>query len=217
MFPTLSVKLRKQTGKKATKQIRKEGLLPAVLYGQKDNLSIAVNPKELVKILKQKGRNTLINIDLKSDSIANRNVLLKEFQNHPLKKEWLHADFLEVDMSRPLKIRVPVRLTGASLGVKKGGILNHVIQELKVECLPENIPETITVSVDELDLEDAIRVSDLQVPEQITVLDSSTATVAVVHAEKIVEEKPAEGEEAAAPAGGEEAKTLAKIEKNRFL
>ena len=209
MSVNLVGKLRKQTGKKASKETRKNGMLPAVLYGQKDSLSIVVNPKELIKILKQKGRNALISLQLEEDSSPDRKVLLKDYQSHPLKTDWVHADFLEVDMKQPLKVRVSLNLVGIALGVKKGGILNHVIQELDLECLPENIPSSIDVNVEELDLEGAIHVSDLQIPQQVVVLNPPTATVATVHVEKKVEEEPAEGEEVATTGEEGEAKPSA--------
>ena len=207
MSATLSGKIRKQTGKKSTKQTRQEGLLPAVLYGQKDNLNISINPKELTKIINQKGLNAIIQLALEGDTAQDRKVLLKEYQRHPLKEDWVHVDFFEVNMNQTIKVHVPIRLTGVSPGVKQGGILNHVIQELSLECLPADIPEVLEVSVDKLELEEAVHVTDLNVSEKVTILHPATATVAIVHAEKKVEEKPVEGEEAAAsPEEGGEAK-----------
>ena len=186
MSVTLSGTIRTKTGKSYTKETRREGLLPAVVYGQKDTVAIAVNPKELLKIIKKKGRNALIDLDLQSDSV--RKVLLKDYQSHPLKEAWVHADFYEVDLSKPLKVQVPIKLTGTAPGEKKGGTLNHVIRVLNMECLPERIPEVIEATIDNLDLEEAIHVSDLKVPEGTNVLNPASATVAIIHVEKKIEE-----------------------------
>ena len=193
MSVTLSGTIRTQTGKNYTKEMRREGLLPAVVYGQKKTVAIAVNPKELLKIIKQNGRNVLIDLDLQSDSV--RKVLLKDHQSHPLKEVWVHADFYEVDLSKPLIVQVPVRLTGTAPGEKKGGTLNHVIRVLNMECLPERIPEVIEATIDHLDLEQAIHVSDLKIPEGANVLNPASATVAIIHVEKKKEEEAQEIED----------------------
>ena len=202
MSVMLNGKLRSKTGKNHAKEARREGFLPAVVYGQKETVPIAVNQKELMKIIKQNGRNALIELDLKSDTI--RKVLLKEFQLHPLKETWVHADFYEVDLTKPLKVQVPVKLIGTSPGEKKGGTLNQVIRVLNMECLPNNIPGVIEASIDSLELEEAIRVSDLKVPENANVLNPPSATVAIIHIEKKEEEKeedkvPEDGEGEVAP------------------
>lgn len=177
--------------------------MPAVLYGQKDNLSFMVNPKDLRKIIKQKGKNALIDLQIEEDSVKNRKVLLKDFQTHPLKETWLHADFLEVDTSKNIRVRVPVKLTGLSPGEKQGGILNHIIRELDMECLPGDIPEMVNVSIENLQLGEFIRISDLPLFEKFKIHDAPAAPIVTVYLEKEeakAEEEPAEGETAEATA-----------------
>ena len=115
----LAGKLRKVTGKSATRDVRNDEAVPAVMYGLKDNLNLIVDPKELKKILEENGRNALIELNIEGDS--SRNVVLKEYQTHPLKSGWLHADFLEVDVAKKIKVKVPVLLVGVAPGEKQGG------------------------------------------------------------------------------------------------
>lgn len=175
--------------------------MPAVLYGRKDNLSFTVNPKALRKIIRQKGKNALIDLQLEEDSVKNRKVLLKDFQTHPLKETWLHADFLEVDIDKNIRVRVPVKLTGLSPGEKQGGILNHIIRELDMECLPSDIPETVDVSIENLQLGEFIRISDLPLFEKFTIHNAPSAPIVTVYLEKEETkeaEEAVEGEEAGA-------------------
>ncbi|MBT5471242.1 MAG: 50S ribosomal protein L25, partial [Nitrospina sp.] len=136
MSTTVNGSLRKATGKRATKDVRNEGNLPAVLYGQKDVLSLAVNPKELMKLIKLKGHNVVIDLAITGDSSPSRKVMLKDWQRHPLRELWVHADFYELDMSEIIRIQVPVILEGVSPGEKKGGVLNHAIRNIDLACLP---------------------------------------------------------------------------------
>jgi large subunit ribosomal protein L25 len=205
MSTTVNGILREDTGKRSTKKVRNEGKLPAVLYGQKDVLSLAVNPKELMKLIKQKGHNVVIDLAIAGDSAPSRKVMLKDWQRHPLRELWVHADFYELDMSEAIRIQVPVILEGVSPGEKKGGVLNHAIRNIDLACLPADIPENIIVSIAKLEIGQAIHVSDLNLPDKFKVFASSSATVVLVQQEKRAAAKAA-GEEAegeAAPAAAE--------------
>ena len=98
----LAGKIRETTGKSATRKLRSDEAMPAVLYGLKDNLNLTINPKELNKLLIARGRNALIELKIEGD--ADRSVVLKEFQSHPLRTAWLHADFLEVDVTKKIRV-----------------------------------------------------------------------------------------------------------------
>ena len=185
-------KLREVTGKSAIRKLRNDETMPAVLYGLKDNLNLVVNPKELKKLLLEKGRNALIELDIEGNS--KRSVVLKEYQAHPLKAGWLHADFLEVDVTKKIKVKVPVILVGTAPGEKMGGIVNHILRQIEVESIPKNIPEKIEVAMGEVQLNDVIHVSDLSVGENVLIINSPGDAVVTVHEEKAKEEKP-EGEE----------------------
>ena len=199
----LAGKLRKVTGKSATRDVRNDEAMPAVMYGLKDNLNLIVDPKELQKLLKENGRNALIELNIEGDS--SRKVVLKEYQSHPLRSGWLHADFLEVDVTKKIKVKVPVVLVGTAPGEKLGGMINHIIRHLEIESTPRNIPEKIELPIGEVQLNQAIYVSDLVVQEDVTIINLPTDVVLTLHEEKVKEEKPedeevAEGEEAEAAA-----------------
>ena len=197
----LAGKLRETTGKSATRKLRNDETMPAVLYGLKDNLSLTVNPKELNKLLSAKGRNALIELNIEGDS--ERNVVLKDYQSHPLRTGWIHADFLEVDVSKKIRVKVPVVLVGNSPGEKLGGLVNHIIRNLEVESIPSNIPEKIEVQMGEVQLDQVVHVSDLAVGDGVEIVNDPGNAVVTVHVEKVKEEKAeveegAEGEAAAA-------------------
>ena len=199
----LAGKLRKVTGKSATRDVRNDEAMPAVMYGLKDNLNLIVDPKELQKLLKENGRNALIELNIEGD--PSRNVVLKEYQSHPLRSGWLHADFLEVDVTKKIKVKVPVVLVGTAPGEKLGGMINHIIRHLEIESTPRNIPEKIELPIGEVQLNQVIHVSDLVVQEDVTIINLPTDVVLTLHEEKVKEEKPedeevAEGEEAEAAA-----------------
>ena len=198
----LAGKLRKTTGKSATRDVRNDEAMPAVMYGLKDNLNLSVDPKALRKLLDEKGRNTLIELNIEGDS--SRNVVLKEYQSHPLKSGWLHADFLEVDITKKIRVKVPVVLVGTAPGEKQGGMINHIIRLLEIESIPKNIPEKIELPMHEVQLDQTIHVSDLVVEGDVEVINLPTDVVLTLHEEKVKEEKP-EGEEGEEGAEGVEA------------
>ena len=197
----LEGKLRDQKGKSAARQIRRENSLPGVLYGLKDNLLLKVNPKQLHKIFEKKGQNVLIELNLEGDSAQKRQVILKDYQKHPLQEDWLHVDFLEVDMNKKTKVQVPVKLLGHSPGEKLGGLVNHVMKEVHVECLPADIPEVVEIDLTQVQLGEVVHVKDLPLSDTMTIIDNPADTVVSVYLEKIKEEAPAEGEEGEAAEG----------------
>ena len=212
MSEVLSGKIREKTGKVATKEVRRNGEIPAVLYGLKDNLSFSICPDNLKDILKAKGQNALI--DLNVEGNKQRKVILKEFQNHPLKELWVHVDFLEVDVTKTVKVSVNVNLVGKSAGEKMGGLVNQILKSLHVECLPVDIPQSIDVDVTGVELGQVLHISDLSFSDKIKVLHRPNEAVVSVYLEKIKEEETptdeeelAEGETAAtgdAPAAEED-------------
>ena len=195
MSDALSVKIREKTGKSAARELRRNDEIPAVLYGLKDNLSLSVGSKEFTKVLADKGRSALI--DLKVEGGKQHKVILKEIQTHPLKELYVHVDFLEVALDKAVKVSVPVNLVGQSPGEKLGGIVNHILKTLEVECLPTNIPQVFDVDMLGVELDQVVHVSDMQLPEGVKVLQRPAEAIVSVHLAKAEEEKPAEGEEEA--------------------
>ena len=202
----LTGKIREANGKSAARKLRTDECIPAVVYGLNDNVSVSINPKELSKLIDDKGRNVLIELKVDGDSAENRNVVLKELQTHPLKPGWVHIDFLEIDISKKIKVKVPIFLIGVSPGEKQGGIVNHIIRALEIESLPNAIPEKFEVDMSGVELNQMIRVSELNLGESIQILNDPNDIVLNVHLEKVKEEEPEgeEGEEGAEGAEGAE-------------
>ena len=202
----LTGKIREANGKSAARKLRTDECIPAVVYGLNDNVSLSINPKELSKLIEAKGRNVLIELKVDGDSAKNRNVVLKEFQTHPLKPGWVHIDFLEIDISKKIKVKVPILLVGVSPGEKQGGHVNHIIRALEIESLPNDIPEKFEVDIGEVELNQMIRVSDLNLGESLQILNDPNDIVVNVHLEKVKEEEPEveEGEEGEEGAEGVE-------------
>lgn len=203
----LTGKIREPNGKSTARKLRTDECIPAVVYGLNDNVSLSVNPKELSKLIEAKGRNVLIELKVDGDKAENRNVVLQEFQTHPLKPGWVHIDFLEIDVTKKIKAKIPVILIGVSPGEKQGGHVNHIIRALEIESLPKDIPEKIEVQMGEIELNQMIHVSDLNLDESVSIIDDPNDVVVNVHLEKVKEEKSeeeaAEGD-AAAPAESKE-------------
>ena len=195
MSEVLSGKIREKTGKVATKELRRNGEIPAVLYGLKDNLSFSVCPDNLKDILTAKGQNALIDLNLEGNK--KRKVILKEFQSHPLKERWVHVDFLEVDVTKTVKVSVNVHLIGKSAGEKMGGLVNQVIKSIHVECLPVDIPQSVDLDVTAVELGQVLHVSDLSLPDKVKILHQPNEVILSVQLEKVKEEETTEDEELA--------------------
>lgn len=186
-FVELKGEVRRQTGKEAAKRLRRRKLIPAIVYGPGvEPVPIAVSPRDLLKAL-EAGENVIIKLSLQENgSFSSRMVILKELQQHPVRGDVLHADFLEISMERKLRVAVPVQLVGEAIGVRaRGGILDQHLRELSVECLPMAIPDRIEVDVSSLDVGDAIHVRDLQVGEGVRILEDPERKVVSVIAPEV--------------------------------
>ena len=204
MEAVLEATSRDSFGKNEARRTRREGMVPAVLYGAISDTSgvaptpIAVNPKSLLKILhSESGANTLISLKLAG---GDARVLVKEYQLDPVTHAVLHADFYRVRMDRMLRVTIPVIVKGEPKGVKaQGGVLEYIRREIEVECLPADIPEHVKVDVTELMLHQGIRVRDIAVdPKWTAVSDADMMLVHVIMPK--VEEAPAATDAAAATA-----------------
>ena len=200
MDATLEAVSRNRFGKNEAGRIRREGHIPAVVYGEAHAAEpVSVNPKDLLRILhSESGANTLIS--LKIDGKGDARVLVKEYQLHPVEHNLLHADFYRVAMDKVLRVTVPVHLTGEAKGIKaQGGIVDFVHREIVLECLPADIPEHITVDVTELMLHDGVRVRDLQTGGKWKPVSDGDMLIVHVIAPK-AEPEPAAADAAAAAA-----------------
>ena len=166
MDATLQAERRDGRGKNEARRLRASGRIPAVVYGVEKGkaVEVAVDPKVLSRILhSESGVNTLIGLELDG---GNTRVMVKEYQLDPIDHKLLHADFYQVAMDKAITVTVPIVLKGEARGVKQqGGIVDFVNREIEVECLPGDIPESITVDVSELMLNQGVRVRELQAGE----------------------------------------------------
>lgn len=209
----LEVKVRKRMGKSGAREIRKEGNIPGILYGKgTDPIPVVVNPSALKEALStEAGENTLLEMSIKDGSEETKRLsLLREIQYDFITSKPIHFDFQALDTTKTITVDVPVHITGRAKGVKEGGILEEVMREIPVECLPKNIPNSFEIDVTELDIGDSIHVSTLKVSDDINILSEDEETIVTVLAPKmeieIEAEEAAEEEEAAAEAAeGEEA------------
>jgi len=220
----LAAQVRKEQKKGPARRLRQSGFVPAIFYGRSaENLLLAVKNDALVKLHKDKKDHAFIKLIIDDGKKKIEKLsLIKELQVQPLTGKFYHADFYEVDMKHKLTVEVSLRFIGKPIGVDKGGELQHIKRELKVSCLPANLPDHIDVEVAGLDIGDSIKVRELTIPEGVTVLDlpdSAVAAVAVVKIAKVEEpvveeavteegaEAVAEGAEAAEAAAAPAEKT----------
>ncbi|MCK4739397.1 MAG: 50S ribosomal protein L25 [Deltaproteobacteria bacterium] len=189
---------REVLGKEVTGRMRKEGFVPAVLYGSgiKENLHLKLVTKDVNKALHtHSGTNVLLNLSIEGEKIT-RTVMFKSLDWHPAKDTLVHIDLVGIDVKNAVTIEVPLHITGKCVGVSLGGMLQQEARELKIECLPDNIPDSIEVDVTTLGLGDSLHIKDLKLPEGVTVLDDEGLTVVLVAApkEEEVEKTPEEAE-----------------------
>ena len=192
---------REDFGKNAARRLRQAGRLPAVVYGGGGPaIPITVNPRKISEILhSESGHNAIFTLDIRGKAPAR--VMLREWQVDPTHGNLLHVDIVRVARDTRLKLKVPIHVTGEAQGVKvQGGIFEFVLREVEVECLPDDIPDHITVDVTELLIGRNLRVEHLSVGEKVKVLTDPARVVAHVVALKAEEEKPAAEVVEAAPA-----------------
>jgi large subunit ribosomal protein L25 len=207
----LAVELRESRGKGAARRLRVAGRIPAVVYGPKhESVAISLDPAALDLIIRTShgGLNTLIDLEGASE-VAGRTVLVKELQREPVYGVLTHADLYELNLTERQRVLVPIHLTGTAVGVTMGGLLDHALRELEVDCLASSIPDEIVIDVTDLEQGHSLHVSDLVVPEGVEVHSPSDLPVVSVVAPKaeeevVVEEEVEEGAEGAAD--GDDAK-----------
>jgi large subunit ribosomal protein L25 len=204
----LNVREREQTGSRDARRLRKQGLIPGVLYGQgKAPHAFVVQERELRAALTTRaGLHAILDVVLDGDGAAHSSVL-KDFQQDAVRGKIVHIDLQEVRLDQPIHATVVVQLVGESPGVKEGGVLTQVTRELNVEALPTSVPEHIDADVGALRIGDALRLADLTPPDGVTFLDDPEETVlANVSAPRVeleLEEEAVEGEEGLEAAEGE--------------
>jgi large subunit ribosomal protein L25 len=177
---TISATARTGTfNKNHARRVRVQGLIPAVLYGAgKPSVAVTVDPKIITRILhSESGHNTIF--DLAITGGESGKAMIVDWQNEPLKGKLLHIDFKRIAMDRAMRVSVPVQLDGTPVGVKtQGGILSQVLHEVEIECLPGDIPSHIDIDISNLEINQAIHISDLPHSDKIKFLGDEDAVVA---------------------------------------
>jgi large subunit ribosomal protein L25 len=198
----LNVEVRQGDGKGAAGRLRSSGKIPAVIYGHTTPTSITVDAREFRNAFRRITENTIVELHMGSGV---HEVLVKDYQKDNLTGQILHVDFYEFEKGKALRTRVPIRLVGNPVGVKEGGILESLLHQLDVECLPKDLPEEINLDISELGLDRALHVSELVLPEGVKSLQSSDQVVCLVAHRKAEEEAAPAAVEGEVPAEGEEA------------
>ena len=198
---TVAAEVRSTRGKNEANRTRRAGQIPAVVYGAyQDPVAVAVSPKEISKILRSKsGYNTIFNLSLGGESTP---VMVVDQQVDPVKGHLLHADLKRIDLTKRIKVTVPVHTEGEPKGVKvQGGQLEIITRAIEIECLPDDIPESFTVDVSELLVGQSKRASDVGISGSMKLVSDPQSVIAhivTLRAEEVA--APAEG--AVAPAAG---------------
>lgn len=194
-------------GKNASRRIRRDGLIPAILYGEgAGNVPLVVSKKDIISILKsESGENTIFRIAFDSEET---DVMIKALQVDPTTDELLHADLIKIMMDKAIRVQVPIELIGEAIGVKsEGGFTDFMLREAEVECLPRNIPDHLTVDISGLHLHQSVKAGEIALPEAVKLITDPGAVIVLIqvpHEEK-VEAKPEEEAAAAAAAAAEPA------------
>jgi len=189
---SIEVEKREKTGKGVARELRRQGLIPGVVYGRnREPQALTVDPNDL------KGKlysNAIIDLDIDGEE---ETVMIKDFQKDVIKEDIIHVDFQHISMDETISITVPIKLVGDAPGVREGGVLQQLMREVDIEVLPTNIPDEIELDIDELTLSDSLEVGDLDVPEEVNVLNSPDDVIVTVVApsEEIEEEEEEELEE----------------------
>jgi large subunit ribosomal protein L25 len=186
---------RETLGTGESRRIRREGKIPAVIYGKNAPEHISLDVKEFATAIGSINETSIITIKVGRKS---HSVLIKAYQTALISGDVTHMDFFEVSKGETLHTHIPVTLHGSAKGVKEGGLLEHVLHDLEIECLPKDIPESIVVEIAELGMNESLHVSSIVVPEGVKILTNPERTIVTVvskKAEVTEESEELEGEE----------------------
>lgn len=207
---------RPDIGKGSARSLRRAGMIPAVVYSGGSSMPIKVQGKQMTKLIYSGvGEHALITIELNEDGAktSEHPVLVKDYQRDPISEELLHVDFMEVSLEKLVKVTVRLEIVKQPIGIKMGGIMQHRLREVEVECLPTQIPDKFEVNAESIEIGHALHVSDLQVPEGVKMVTDPSEVILLVSAPAV--EEAAAAEAAAAPAEPELVKAKGKEEASK--
>lgn len=185
MTKSLSAQKREGTGKGVARKMRQEGRVPAVVYGKDmESEHLSLDAREALHLFETISvENTIV--ELKVEGGSAHQTLVREIQAHPVRRELIHVDFLRVQEGVMVELEIPVHLEGTPVGVKQhGGVLDHIIHELPVRCIPSKIPDSFTIDVSGLDVNDSVHVYDLDLGEGVEVTIDPERTICSVSVPK---------------------------------
>lgn len=185
---TLNAQKRDGSGKGVARKLRASGHVPAILYGGSgDSVPLTLNTREAEKLFRSVSvENTIIELSVEGGETVQ--TLVREMQTHPYRNEVVHVDFLRLQKGVLVEMNIPVHFVGTPKGVKNdGGVLDHVLHDIHIRCIPSMIPEEAVLDVSALEIGESLHVSDLSLPEGVEVLTDGALTVCAVHAPRIVE------------------------------
>jgi len=189
-------------GKNASRRLRRNGMIPVILYGAKDmNIPLTLNKKDVFQILRSEaGENTVFEVSFNSETM---NAMIKDLQKNLVTDEIIHADLIQIAMDKAIRVSVPVVTVGDAVGVKtEGGFVDFINREIEIECLPKDIPEQIEIDISELHLRQSFKVEEVVLPGEITMI-SDPETI-LFHIEEPAKEEEIEVEEEEEEVIGEE-------------
>jgi len=163
------------------KTLRKEGKLPAILYGKDIPVMLSVSLKEVQNLLLSTSEHAVFTLQYEG---SEHEVLVKDYQIHPISRKYMHIDFQEIRPDTKIRTPIAIHLVGSAHGTRQGGILEHHLHELEIECLPRDIPERIEIDVSSLDVGEVIHINDLSLSDSIRVLSDGEQVVVLVSAPK---------------------------------
>ncbi len=198
---TLKARVREARGKGAMKRLRREGRIPAVVYsGRRESVPLDLDAEEFMHLLHHAAsEHVFLTLEIEGEEEP-RSVLLQEIQHEVLGENILHVDFREVLLTEKLRARVPIEPVGESAGVKQGGVLEQILHEVEVECLPTDLPGSIDVDVSALEIGHSLKIAEMDPPPGVTLVSDEDLVVFTVAAPRVaveLEEEAAEAEEAA--------------------
>ncbi len=196
MQAALNAQKRDGSGKGVARKLRASGHVPAVLYGGTgDSVPLILNTREAERLFRSVSvENTIIELSVEGGETVQ--TLVREIQTHPYRNEVVHVDFLRLQKGVSVEMNIPLRFEGTPRGVKNdGGVLDHVLHDIHIRCIPSVIPDEAVLDVSALEIGDTLHVSDIALPEGVEILTDGTLTVCAVHAPRIVKTDEDEGDE----------------------
>jgi large subunit ribosomal protein L25 len=201
---------REGLGKNASRRLRKQGFVPAILYGEgSESIPLVLNKKDVVQILKQEtGENTIFKVAYDTEEF---DAMIKELQVDPTTDELLHADLIRISMDKPVRVTVPIVHYGEPVGVKtEGGFIDFITREVDVECLPKAIPDNITVDISDLHIHQALKVENMAPPAGVKIITDPGTVLLMISLPHKEEEFPGEKPEEAVAEEGKEPEVIKK-------